>query len=593
MTTVLEYLGPGTGSIEAPRQASDAEGWRHRSSVGFDRLPLLTPAVADRSRRCIEIPLRRPTGALTLVRMPLPWRRRRSAAPRRPTLSPVPVPSPPLDIDHLPDWLSRLVLGAPGLNETVAALGRLLRGAPLSSLGRLDARARSWTRWDDGGWRSLTPSDMQKLLLTTADPLAVAAATSMHSDGYVREAAVRLLATMTSGEELRWLLLRCTDWVPEVRSAAIDAVRARCRSVENHPRYTGDLVGAVALIDSERFRYEEFSALRSDLGAALASPASREAVRAATHDPDRLTRRAAVRILISVEPTIDLLRGQLAVGDVVAASAVATELLEIPAVSDQVARFLLTARLARLRELGLWHLLAQEDDDESLVNGCLLDPAPRVRDVAQRHASGQGRNVADWYRGHLSQYPFGALLGLGDVGGPQDLPTAQAHARSVHTRTRAAAVRVIARFGSPAVGPRLLEIAAADTGRVAREALAGLRRLGVSEELARVAWDRATDPTTPQSGRRRMFVRLLPLASRWIATELALRALIHPDEEISELGASLLAHTATTWNQSWTAPTPAQLDMVRALVDETQRAMDREQHGALLEEFRDIVGRWK
>lgn len=503
------------------------------------------------------------------------------------------MPLPPLDFDHLPDWLTRLVLGAPHLDETVAALGRLLRDAPPSSLGRLDALARGWTRWDDSGWRSLKPSDIQKLVQTTTDPLAVAATTSMHSNGYVREAAVRVLATITTGEELRWLLLRCADWVPEVRAAAIDAVRARCGSVEDQSHYTGELLRAVALIDSERFRGQDLTALHSDLEAALASPTSREAVRAAAHDPVRPTRRAAVRVLVSVEPTIDLLRGQLALGDVVASTSVAAALLMKPTVADQAARFLLRSRMARLRELGLWHVLTQGDADESLVDTCLLDAAPGVRGMAQMHAAGRGRDLAGWYRGRLSQDTLGALLGLGDTGGPQDVPIAEAHTRSDHTRTRAAAVRVIARFGSPADSPRLLERIALDTGRVAREALAGIRRHGVSDEMARTAWGRATDLALPPSGRRRIFVRVLTLASRWVAAELALRALIHADEGVSELGAGLLAHTAITWNHSWTGPEPGQRQVLVQLLDEAQGPMRLVEHRALLDEFRDVVRRWQ
>jgi HEAT repeat protein len=516
--------------------------------------------------------------------MRLPW-------PRRPAPSLPLAPTPPSDLDHLPDWLARLFPGAPDLDETVAALGHMLRAAPSSALGRLDARARRWRRWDDAGWRSVTPADVHELV-QTADPLAVAAATSMHRSGYVREAAVGVLATMSAGDELRWLLLRCTDWVPTVRNAAIDAVRARGGSSGDR-RYAGELVRAVALIDSEQFDAEELGALRRELHSALASPASRDALREAARDPDRPTRRAAVRILVRVEPTIELLRGQLAVGDVVTATSVGSELLARQDVADETAQFLLGSGMARPRELGLWHVITQGHATESLLDACLVDPAPRVRDIAQRHAAGGGRDVAGWYRERLSEEPLGALLGLGDIGGPQDIPAAEAYIRSEHARTRAASVRVIARFGSPTELPRLLDVATQDSGRVAREALAALRRHRVSDEIARDAWVRATDLTSPQAGRRRIFVRVLTLASRWVATELAVKALIDPDESTRELGAALLAHTATTWNDSWTTPTPRQLDVVKELVEQAHGASRPDEHRALLDDFGDIVARWR
>jgi hypothetical protein len=80
---------------------------------------------------------------------------------------------PPVDVDHLPDWLARLTPSAPRLEETVAALGRLLRDQPVAALGRLDAGARRWSRWDDVGWRSLQPDDVRQLVSATDDPLAV------------------------------------------------------------------------------------------------------------------------------------------------------------------------------------------------------------------------------------------------------------------------------------------------------------------------------------------------------------------------------------------------------------------------------------
>lgn len=384
----------------------------------------------------------------------------------------------------------------------------------------------------------------------------------MHRNGYVREAAVRVLASMSSAEELPWLLLRCTDWVPEVGALAVEAVRARCIGPAPDPAYLHKLADAVALLESERF--DSATTLRNDLRAVLfAQPA---ALRRAAESVDRATRRAAVRLLAEVDPSIDLLRMQLAGGDVVAATTAAEALLHSPSECEAAARLLLEARPARLRQSGLWHILNHGDHSDPVVETYLVDTAFGVRDIAQRHARNAGWDVAGWYRGRLANAPLGALLGLGEVGGEQDVAAAEPYVRAESPKVRAAAVRMIARVGSRGEIPRLLHVIAFESRRVAREALVGIRRHGVPDDVALAAWDTATGASTPDAGRRRIFVRVLRKASRWTAAELALRCLTLRDEQLRMLGGELLAYTVATWNSSQTAPSSSRLDDLRGVI---------------------------
>lgn len=517
--------------------------------------------------------------------MQLPWRRRKRTEPVT-----IEAPArPSVDIDHLPDWLAGLVPGAPRLNETVQALGELLRRVPTSALPRLDVAARSWTRWDDDSYRRLTPADVEDIISVTGDALAVAAATSMHRSGYVREAAVRLLSAISTGEELRWLLLRCTDWVPEVRSVALAAVRERCLDPHDRARYTDELAASAVLLESERFRADDAVEVRGELREALLATGSREALRAAARNPDHGTRRAAVRLLAHAEPTVDLLRAQLSRGDVVAASIVADALLAEPKTCGEAANMLVASSIARFRELGLWHLAHDEHDAASAVDAALLDRAPGVRGLAQRLARDR-LDLRDWYRERVSLAPEGALLGLADVGTDLDLATASRYLDSEPARVRAAAVRLLSRLGGRDALPRLLAIATSDTGRVAREAIGGIRRHGVTDDVATMAWEQVASEGASSPTRRRIFTLLLPLASRWTAAELGLRSLASADEELQELGARLLARTAQTWNRSWTRPTDSQLAKLSSLLDDVPgpRWPPR-----LRDEFRDIVRTWR
>ncbi len=52
---------------------------------------------------------------------------------------------------------------------------------------------------------------------------------SLHPSGHVRESALDRLTQDTSGQEIRYLLLRANDWVEPVREKAIQALIARLK----------------------------------------------------------------------------------------------------------------------------------------------------------------------------------------------------------------------------------------------------------------------------------------------------------------------------------------------------------------------------
>lgn len=122
----------------------------------------------------------------------------------------------------------------------------LLKNIRPSLLLQLDDRLRGglWSvpvylnRWD-----AMNVTDLYKHLSENLQ-VGVTGIASFHRNGYVREAATMRLAGGNDGDELPFLLIRLSDWVPQVRSVAEDAVEQRIT-----PEYLPHFVDSVVLLE--------------------------------------------------------------------------------------------------------------------------------------------------------------------------------------------------------------------------------------------------------------------------------------------------------------------------------------------------------
>lgn len=390
---------------------------------------------------------------------------------------------------------------------------------------------------------------------------------SMHGNGWLREAAVRLLSQQQSGDELRWLLVRCVDWVPQVRSAAQAAVRARLANPAK--TYIDRFVSNTGLLISVRFRSLRGDIeLPRDISALLRGKGAISSLRAASREGDVASRRAAVEMLIGQEPALDLLRSQLELGDIVAISRAASSALSGGDAED-AARLLLVAPFASIRATALWTLLAITPTDASLVERGLGDASRRVRDIAQRHAPAVGVEPLAWYRDHLVDDPLVALRGLGDLGDQQDADRAAEFLASTRASVRGAAARVLGRKGGPGHTETLKELVLATGGQCARESARGLIQRGITRPLADdLAAEAIARHTSSPMATRRVYYQLLPHTDRWVALRLGLTAVTNPDPDINAAGLHLVSVVWLNWNRSATSPS----DQLPAISDLVQRA---------------------
>jgi len=127
---------------------------------------------------------------------------------------------------------------------TCAVIDKLISSIPLIRLSAFDMHARASTsNWNFHAktWPYLQPSRVKEFSGPCNAGMLFYA--SMHGNGRVREAALRILENRSDGRELPYLLLRANDWVPSIRDRARRAIEARI-----HPSYAAHLLRCLPLI---------------------------------------------------------------------------------------------------------------------------------------------------------------------------------------------------------------------------------------------------------------------------------------------------------------------------------------------------------
>ena len=101
-------------------------------------------------------------------------------------------------------------------------LAEVLAGLNADGLIAMDLRMRATTSMEWSiSWRTLGLEDLFAKNLSLAECRAVLVFSTFHPNGYIREQAVAALGT--DSQALPAVLLRCNDWVAQVRQAALRA----------------------------------------------------------------------------------------------------------------------------------------------------------------------------------------------------------------------------------------------------------------------------------------------------------------------------------------------------------------------------------
>jgi len=433
-----------------------------------------------------------------------------------------------------------------------AALASVVKAVPMSEWPRVDETLRSWLdlrAFEYGGQ------------LTRPGPVESAAyvVLACHRDGFVRESIVMMLAQRHDGGELVPLLLRANDWVPQVRDAAIAALRARIK-----PEYVPHWVRALALVGWLRRTGRANNApLVEAVFALLSSGPARAAVRDALYTIDDGVRGLRAAILFSGAHPGDqalVIEGLVNPDPLVrVAAAEAAARLDDSGVRP-VLPLLHADPLPRIRAMGIRLAVERIGHAEiEVLRRALLDRSAAVSGEARRGITAlEPMDFAAFYRErlHVDQPGLARVIdGLRETGDPSDAALVRPFVDHPLPGVRAAALRALDRFDGEGAEDFLL-LAVADPNRrvssIAAELLkARVAKVAPSELAALLSAD--LPPWT-----RRNALALLAAGGKRIALPWLIRATADADETVATYAGVLLRRWRDRFNRSFTQPTPEQ-----------------------------------
>ena len=330
----------------------------------------------------------------------------------------------------------------------------------------------------------------------------------LHPSGFKREAAIQRLSKRRDGSELRYLLLRVNDWVPQVRDRAIAAVEARL-TPEYAPHFAKHLGLVARLWRSRRVDHSDL------LHAILQLMSSDTLLRAMTeHRGD--TRRVIFRILVDRNAAdSELFRTMARFGDP-AIRLAAMRTLPVEGNRD-VFESLFDDPVGAVRAYAL--MMAA---DRERLQAALFDRNANVREMARYRLRDDGIDFAALYRTAVPSLV--AIAGLAETGTRADVTIVAPFLEDPRATVRRAAIRTVLTLGGDDYVDRVLPLLSDESRGVSSQARRSLMPHGPVLDAATL-WT-LYESTTADYVRRNVLT-LMTALPRWESITFFVRALAH------------------------------------------------------------------
>jgi hypothetical protein len=363
--------------------------------------------------------------------------------------------------------------------------------------------------------------------------------------------------------------VRANDWVSPVRARAADALHARLVP-EYAPRWVAALPLVLRLRGTGR---GEARPLVEGVLALLGAPGSREGVRRGMDSADRTVRRACFRILRDAGgPALPALIEDALLGadEVVRLEAAHAAAHLDDAVFEGLLPRMLSDRFGRVRGVAL-ALAAERLGPAALptLREALLDRRAAIRLEARTALAGlEGTDFAAFYRAHIGANAprlAVAVAGLAETGREGDADALAPLLSHPRPRVRAAALYALARLSGDASVPALVRALGDASPSVSRAAADALRpRVARADASALAAWYGGAHAAHV----RRNALSLLAARGKWDGLAWMLQACADEDLVIRGAGLRHLERWRQRFNRSFSQPTPAQQERIRAALDQ-------------------------
>jgi len=393
----------------------------------------------------------------------------------------------------------------------------------------------------------------------------VMAVAASHRNGYVREAAVRGLASSGDGRAVPFLFVRLNDWAKEVQVAAYSGLERFLR-----PEFAPSFISALPLVWAlARQRRVDHREIAARIDTFLRSPACAPAVRAGCGALDRDIRRACFEIELGAgrREATDVLGEALSDREPAVRLWAAREVARaFPAPwAEPLALRALADRGVQIRRVALAALATSLPDGQArkLFEAALLDTNTTARWQARAFILQRGPfDLADFYRRTLAAATQpavlrGALLGLGESGTLDDVARLEPFHSADRLGVRCAALRARSGLEPLASAEPYLAALRLPEASVSREARRALEPRLAHVPVA-VLQGLVVDYGLPMHTRRHA-LSLAKGKSKWERLPVLLDGCADPDEVIANMARLLVNGWRAAYNRSFLQPTPAQI----------------------------------
>jgi HEAT repeat protein len=489
----------------------------------------------------------------------------------------------------IPDLLPILITGdRKAIRASANAIHCLLQQLKPADSAQFDEFVRQgYSEWRvrREPWYTMEVKDVGHLASLGASSISILGIASFHTNGYVREAAVRELGKTQTGAELPFLFIRANDWVPQIRSIARDLLLKRIRPDYIH-RVLAWLPLALRLAQMSR---DDHSTIVEAVRALLSSTGAREALQEEFKSKDLFVRRFCFELAMNTNETDCLSVLQSAFGQAdPEVGKVAVRKLRGVTPSDACKRILLQAisnNCAPVRREALL-IFSEEYPGEAAqqFQSALLDTNIVVREGAQYYFQKKSSfNLRAFYSGALQNSSLShlcaSIAGLGETGLPKDSQLLERFIYDQSSRVRAAALHAIAKLNFDSYFEEFVLALDDASSKVTGEALRALCKKPNLVGGQRL-WEIFDRCAHPHGKRRALF--LLARINKWDSIAFLVQSLTHQDDAFLDLSQKYINRWFARYNRSFATPTAEQISRLRDVLGRcslllssgTQRQLD-------------------
>jgi HEAT repeat protein len=428
-------------------------------------------------------------------------------------------------------------------------------------------RPREWKRlYSAFRHLSITQKDVGRLAAMPTDAsVELLGIASMNHSGFVRQAAVEALRRQGHARSVPYILLRLSDWVPQVRQAAETALDGMLR---------GDLASKLLqygflLTALERVERVDLSPIRQRVDHFLRGPDGRENLERGLKSTDAGHRAFCFRVLESeLVDRPELVDLAVADRDARIRLWIARLLLTAPfAGSNRWLEQLLHDPCSRVQT----ELIRRMSSDEctelvATIEELIFANTPSVRGAARFVLGQRGRtDFATAYRQQLVSSTVeivqpGWVAGLAETGTADDFAMVERFVGHPRSKVRSAAVSGCVRLDVSRGVPIAISHLDDPSGRVRRVVVKALTSHRTADTTAAAA---SMLVEGSPKGRLAAFAVLSSMGG-WSVVPFALRALIQSDEQLSRAAWSCLQEwDSRCFTQGWIRPAEPELSSIR------------------------------